>query len=64
MARRTAQELTVAADSLASFPRRGRPGRVAGTRDLVAAWPYVTVHEVGAEAVSILRIWHGAQDRP
>lgn len=63
-AERVVQGLTIAADSLATFPQRGRPGRVPGTRELVAAWPYVMVYEVQEDAVMILRIWHGAQDRP
>lgn len=58
------QELVVAADSLATFPRRGRPGRAKGTRELVAVWPYVMVYEIRDGAVVILRLWHGAQDRP
>lgn len=58
------QELTIAADSLSTFPQRGRPGRVKGTRELAAVWPYVVIYEVQAETVVILRIWHGAQDRP
>lgn len=68
-AERVVQEVAVAADSLTSFPYRGRSGRVAGTRELVAAHPYIVVYEVvageegEAESVTILRIWHGAQDR-
>jgi plasmid stabilization system protein ParE len=59
------QALVVAADSLATFPDRGRLGRAAGTRELVAVWPYIIVYEFDAAAslVRILRIWHGAQDR-
>lgn len=63
-AERVVQGLTIAADSLNTFPQRGRPGRVKGTRELVAVWPYVMVYEVRDEAVVILRLWHGAQDRP
>lgn len=36
-ARRVARELLLAGDSLEVFPRRGRPGRAVGTRELVAA---------------------------
>ncbi len=59
------QALVLAGDSLTLFPHRGRPGLAAGTRELVAVWPYLIVYEVDAVAgmVSILRIWHGAQDR-
>ncbi|CAA7628045.1 putative toxin Y4kP [Candidatus Terasakiella magnetica] len=62
--RKVARELILAGDSLAVFPRRGRPGRIAGTRELVAAWPYIIVYEVdGSGHVVILRVWHGAQSR-
>ncbi len=64
-ARRMARELLLAGDSLAVFPRRGRSGRVPGTRELVAVAPYIIVYEVmEADRVTILRVWHGAQDRP
>jgi toxin ParE1/3/4 len=62
-ARRIAQELVLAGDSLELFPQRGRAGLVPGTRELVAIRPYVVVYEVAAENVRILRIWHSAQDR-
>ncbi len=63
-ARGVAQDLFVAAASLAVFPKRGRRGLVAGTRELVAVRPYIIVYEVDeAGSVTILRIWHGAQDR-
>lgn len=58
------QALILAGDSLTLFPHRGRPGLAAGTRELVAVWPYLIVYEIAddADTVSILRIWHGAQD--
>ncbi len=62
---RVARELLLAGDSLALFPHRGRPGLASGTRELVALWPYLIVYEVDDQAglVSVLRVWHGAQDR-
>lgn len=54
--------LLAAADSLEHLPRRGRPGRLPGTRELVSVQPFVIVYEV-TTVVEILRIWHGAQDR-
>ena len=64
-ATRIARELLLAGDSLTLFPYRGRLGLAAGTRELMAVWPYLIVYEVDAHAdlVRILRIWHGAQDR-
>ncbi|UEM21074.1 type II toxin-antitoxin system RelE/ParE family toxin [Skermanella mucosa] len=58
-ARELAISLVKAGDSLAAMPDRGRPGRIAGTRELVALYPYVIVYEVGPESVTIQRIWHG-----
>ena len=63
-AKRVGRELLLAGDSLTMFPRRGRPGRLAGTRELVVIPPYLIVYRVSAaEVVTILRVWHAAQDR-
>ena len=63
-AARVARELLLAGDSLMPFPRRGRPGRQSGTRELIAVGPYIIVYRVaGNEQVTIVRVWHGAQDR-
>ena len=64
-ARRLAAELVVAADSLATFPERGRPGLEPGTRELVPVRPYVVIYRVnaGGERVWILRVLHGARLR-
>ena len=51
--------------SLKDFPRRGRPGRETGTRELVfTRLPYIVVYRSGDDAVEVLRIMHGAQDWP
>ena len=64
-AKRIGRELLLAGDSLVMFPRRGRPGRLAQTRELLAVPPYIIVYRVvGADAVTILRLWHAAQERP
>jgi len=46
-------------DSLCALPHRGRRGRIPGTRELLAASPYVIVYEVNDDTVTILRVWHG-----
>ena len=62
---RIGRELLLAGDSLVMFPHRGRPGRLAGTRELMAIGPYLLVYRIaGADAVTIVRVWHAAQDRP
>ena len=57
--------LVNAGDSLSALPRRGRPGLIAGTRELVVLRPYIMVYEVDGETdcVRILRIWHRSRDR-
>ena len=63
-ARRVAQAVVEGVASLATFPNRGRPGRVEGTREFVfAPLPFVAVYEVHDE-VQVLRILHGAQQWP
>jgi len=51
------------ANSLETFPNRGRSGRIAGTRELARA-PYIIVYRVNEETVEILRIYHSAQNWP
>jgi addiction module RelE/StbE family toxin len=64
-ATRVAQELIVAGDSLKAFPRRGRLGRRPGWRELVVTSPYLIIYRIDPnDTVTILRVWHGAQDRP
>ncbi len=63
-ARRVAQELVLAADSLTLFRRRGRKSALPGRRELVAITPYIIVYRIKDEdVVTILRVWHGTQDR-
>lgn len=51
--------------SLASFPRKGRPGRTKGTRELVLSpFPFIAVYRVTGEVVEIARVLHGAQRWP
>ncbi|MEE3626597.1 type II toxin-antitoxin system RelE/ParE family toxin [Nitrospirillum sp. BR 11752] len=64
-ARQVARELVLAGDSLGTFPHRGRPGRVPGTRELATVRPYIIVYRIEeAGRVAILRVWHAAQDWP
>ena len=50
---------------LRRFPRSGKAGRVAGTRELVLAeLPYVVVYEVRGKTVNLARILHAAQRWP
>jgi toxin ParE1/3/4 len=50
---------------LAASPRMGRPGRIAGTRELVVSrTPYTVVYRAGRESVDILAVLHHARDWP
>jgi toxin ParE1/3/4 len=62
-ASRVAVQIVAACDRLQLMPERGRRGLDPSTRELTGAWPYVIVYRITLEAVEILRIWHGAQDR-
>jgi toxin ParE1/3/4 len=61
----TIREIYDTVVSLRTLPQRGRIGREEGTRELVVArLPYIVVYRIKANAVEILHIYHGAQDRP
>jgi toxin ParE1/3/4 len=57
-------KLYVAIESLRNSPSRGRVGREEGTRELVFhRLPYIVLYRVKEQAIEVLRIYHGAQDR-
>ena len=62
-ASRVAVALVAACDRLEHLPERGRPGLVAGTREITIIWPYVIIYRIAPDSVEIVRVWHGAQDR-
>jgi toxin ParE1/3/4 len=58
-------EILRTVEGLLQFPKRGKPGRVKETRELViSGLPYVVVYLLVDENVVILRVLHGAQDWP
>jgi toxin ParE1/3/4 len=58
-------EILRAVEGLLQFPKRGKPGRVKGTRELVVlGLPYVVVYLLGESRIVILRVLHGAQNWP
>jgi addiction module RelE/StbE family toxin len=49
---------------LINQPHMGRPGRVAGTRELVAHRHYVLIYDLAGDLVRILRVLHTARQWP
>jgi addiction module RelE/StbE family toxin len=49
---------------LPAHPKRCRPGRVEGTRELVVRPNYIVVYTETAAAVTVLRVLHAAQMWP
>ena len=59
------ERIVAAVRRLIEFPESGRPGRIAGTRELVIPrTPYIAAYLVSLETVRILRVLHGAQIWP
>lgn len=62
-AKRFGGELKAKTESLALHPAMGRPGRIAGTRELVVHPNYIVFYRVqeDAKTVQVLRIKHAAR---
>jgi plasmid stabilization system protein ParE len=60
------QRFSVAAAGLARWPRKGRPGRVAGTRELLVHEHYVLIYETNdaAHEINILAVLHTSRQWP
>ncbi|MGJ5207619.1 type II toxin-antitoxin system RelE/ParE family toxin [Bradyrhizobium sp. HKCCYLR20261] len=57
--------IVLGVDSLAEHPAKGRPGRIAGTRELVMTdLPYIVAYRLTPRSVEILAIVHAAQRWP
>ena len=60
---KVARLLCAHAESLASYPEKGRLGRVEGTREqAIPGMPYVIAYRMTEATVDILAIRHGARD--
>ncbi|MBV8773866.1 MAG: type II toxin-antitoxin system RelE/ParE family toxin [Deltaproteobacteria bacterium] len=57
-------EIEAKVGKLAEHPKLYRPGRVAGTREMIVRRNYVVVYAEDPRAVSILRVLHAAQQWP
>ncbi len=64
-AQKVGRAIRAGIDRLIQFPSYGRAGDVEGTRQFVVAdAPYIVVYEIEDETITILRVYHAAQDRP
>lgn len=52
------------AGRLVDHPDLGRPGRVNGTRELVAHQNYILIYDVTGDTVRVLRVLHVARQWP
>lgn len=64
-ARRLQSEVKKRIGLLQDNPGLGRPGRVAGTRELVmGSYPYIVPYRVREDRIEILTVYHGARKWP
>lgn len=57
-------EVEAKVSQLADQPKRGRPGRVLDTRELVVRPNYIVVYSEGRREIVVLRVLHAAQMWP
>jgi toxin ParE1/3/4 len=64
-AKRLVSRLIERTRTLATSPGQGRPGRVAGTRELtVGGTQYLILYRLMGDDLELLRVIHTSQDRP
>ena len=56
--------LSEKATRLVDHPSLGRPGRLQGTRELVAHRNYILIYDVAGDLVRVLRVLHAARQWP
>ena len=56
--------LSEKAARLVDHPGLGRPGRLQGTRELVAHRNYMLIYDVAGDLVRVLRVLHAARQWP
>lgn len=63
-AKRVKDDIDAKVEKLPDFPKMGRPGRIDGTRELVAFGNYIIVYREDACTVRMLRVLHAARQWP
>jgi toxin ParE1/3/4 len=64
-AKRIASALLEAIERLAQLPNLGRPGRVAGTRELVVpGTPYIIPYRLRGDRLEVVAVFHARQKWP
>lgn len=63
-AQRLKNDIEVKIEQLLHFPKIGRPGRIDGTRELVAFTNYIIVYQESDFVIRVLRVLHSAQQWP
>jgi addiction module RelE/StbE family toxin len=64
-AERTVAAIRLAVEDLQQFPSLGRPGRIAGTRELVVSGtPYIVPYRVRGDVVQLVRVFHASRKWP
>ena len=64
-ARRVAERIILACEHLAAHPNQGRPGRKAGTRELIIPnTPFILPYRIRGNSLTILAVLHGSPDLP
>jgi toxin ParE1/3/4 len=62
---RQVDRVIAAVGSLLQFPEVGRPGRRAGTRELVVSrTPYIVAYRLRGDVIEVLRVLHGRRRWP
>ena len=60
-----AAKILDAVERLETFPNLGRPGRLAGTRELiVAGTPYIIPYRIRGNRIELIAVFHGRQRWP
>lgn len=60
-----AAKILAAVDQLSLHPNLGRPGRIAGTRELVVPnTPYINPYRIRGERLELIAVFHGRQSWP